>query len=119
MTPLFYPGVNPFPNEETEDLLTKTRELLNMKPVYEDKPFVVSIENAFVVGLPKKQYFSQLEELSPDKQYYINQTGLKKGNLILTLSIYNLLENNTLKLSAGNYERFRDLGMEMREFSGF
>ena len=117
LTSLFYPCVNPFPNEDTENLLKRAKEYFHMKSVYEAKPYVARFEDCNIIGMPIEQYFLQLEELSPDKQYFIKETGLKTGNIILTLSIYNLLENNTIKLPAGNYERFADFEMEMKEFT--
>ena len=117
MTSLTYPSLNPYPDEEVKNFLKKCRDMLHLQSPNEEKPYHVYYEGACAVGLPKKEFFANLEKLSLHKQTFIKQTGLEVGHIFITLSFFNLLENNTLKLPAGNYERFESTGIELKEFT--
>ena len=117
MTSFYYPSLIPSPNEDIDRMYRKIKEVFNLQSPYEDKPYIAYVENGHVVGMDKKKFRANFDKLSSEYQYFLEQTGLKKGHVLFTLSVYNLVENNTLKLPAGNYERFADSGIEMKEFT--
>ncbi|OMJ66593.1 hypothetical protein SteCoe_36505 [Stentor coeruleus] len=114
-TPLVVPGINKLDSPHPENLLRKTINFLEIEPI-EGNPFVTKIENVHVAGVDKEYFMKNIQNISPCRRFYMEQTQFKPGHLLCNLALYNLIEGNTLKLKPEKYHTFSPIAYEVIKY---
>ena len=116
LSSLVFPGPFDLPNGEIEKMMKKMMEKYELKGISEEKPFVVEIP-AVINKADNQRYLNERAKANKARQYFLDQTELKDNMLLANLVVYNLLEENTLGIKAGEYYNVPKTSIEVVDYT--
>ena len=116
LSPLVFPGPFELPNGEIEKMMKKMMRKYDVKGISEEKPYVYELP-AYINNADNKRYLKERTSASKARQFFIDQTGLQHNMFLVNLVIYNLLEDNTLGIKAGEYYKVPKTSIEVVDYT--
>ena len=115
LTPLMFPGPNIMPTDGPERLIRKFMKRYGDESISEDRPYVIHLPLE-VPGADIKRYQGETVFKSKAREYYIKQTGFEYGHLLANLAIFSLVDDNTLGIKGGSYEKIPEINFEIVKY---
>ena len=103
LTPFYVPGPNTMPNKHPENFLKKIIKDHGYECLSEEKPFIKIYNNACVIGYDAKDNLKKIGKVSESQRYIIEQLEGNNDWTLCNLAIFNLIKDNTLELTPGEY----------------
>ena len=101
-------------NSKLDHLLDRLIEDLG-HPRNQEHPLVRVFPGAYLVGVDYENSLKNIEKASEQKKFFLKVTQGRPDWALFNVAVFNLVQDNTLGLSAGEYSRFPDPDFDVFE----